>query len=77
MGAEITISCSTTDWPAELDGGPGGSVDGGPLPLLRDPRHREGTELDSEAVSSAWACSRCTRSMPSLPWASRKARCSL
>ena len=63
--------------PVELDGGPGGSVDAGPLPLLRDEGHREGTELDSEVVSSAWVCSRCTKSMASLLWASRKARCSL
>ena len=72
-----TTSCSTTDWQSALDGGPGGSVDAGPLPLLRDAGPRESTELGSEAVSSTWACSRCTRSMPSLPWASRKARCSL
>ena len=39
-GSGTTISCSTTDWSAELDGGPGGSVDGGPLPLPRDAGHR-------------------------------------
>ena len=53
--AEATISSSTSDWPAELDGGPGGSVDAGPLPLLRDGGHLDGTELDTEALSSAWA----------------------
>ena len=46
VDAGTTISSSTTEWRmdeggvAELDGGPGGSVDGGPLPLPRDAGHR-------------------------------------
>ena len=46
VDAGTTISSSTTEWRmdeggvAELDGGPGGSVDGGPLPLPSDAGHR-------------------------------------
>ena len=63
-------SCSTVDWPAELDGGPAGSEGGAP-PLLRDAERWEGSEPDDiKLVSFVWACS-----PRSLPRASRKASC--
>eukprot|EP00964_Phaeocystis_antarctica_P095283 scaffold61786_cov54-Phaeocystis_antarctica.AAC.3 len=50
---DLTVkSCSATDWPAELDGGPGGSDDAGAL--RRDMDRLVGIESGSDTESSDW-----------------------
>ena len=58
VGAGSTISCSTTDWPAELDGGPGGSDAVGAL--ARDMDRLAGSESGSDAEPSDWVHTLCT-----------------
>ena len=47
-------SCSATDWPAVLDGGPGGSDAVGAL--ARDIDHLAGSESGSDTEPSDWVC---------------------
>ena len=47
-----TSSCSTTDWPVELDGGPGGSDVAGALRRCMD--RLAGSESGSDAELSDW-----------------------
>ena len=54
----IVISCSATDWPAALDGGPGGSDAVGAL--ARDMDRFVGSESGSETEPSDWVCTLCT-----------------
>ena len=49
-----TFSCSTTDWPLELDGGPGGSDVADPLRRYVD--RLDGSESGSDVESSDWVC---------------------
>ena len=54
----IVISCSATDWPAALDGGPGGSDAVGAL--ARDMDRLAGSESGSDTEPSDWVCTLCT-----------------
>ena len=54
----IVISCSATDWPAALDGGPGGSDAVGAL--ARDMDRLVGSESGSDTEPSDWVCTLCT-----------------
>ena len=50
---DLTVnSCSATDWPVELDGGPGGSDAAGALRRCID--RLAGSESGSDAESSDW-----------------------
>ena len=51
---DLVTSCSATDWPAELDGGPGGSDAVGAL--ARDMDRLAGSESCSDVESSDWVC---------------------
>ena len=52
---DLTVtSCSATDWPAELDGGPGGSDAVGAF--ARDMDRLVGSESGSDTEPSDWVC---------------------
>eukprot|EP00964_Phaeocystis_antarctica_P076597 scaffold47370_cov60-Phaeocystis_antarctica.AAC.4 len=52
---DLTVtSCSATDWPAELDGGPGGSDAVGTF--ARDMDRLAGSESGSDTEPSDWVC---------------------
>ena len=53
IAPDLVTSCSATDWPVELDGGPGGSDAAGALARLTD---LGGSESGSDAEPSDWVC---------------------
>ena len=55
---DLVNSCSATDWPAELDGGPGGSDAVGAF--ARDMDRLAGSESGNNAKPSDWVCTLCT-----------------
>ena len=51
---DLVTSSSATDWPVELDGGPGGSDAAGALRRCKD--RLAGSDSGSDAESSRWVC---------------------
>ena len=58
QGVASITSCSATDWPAALDGGPGGSDAVGAF--ARDMDRLAGSESGSDTEPSDWVCTLCT-----------------